>query len=98
VSFPGLGRVDLVVEDWIVVETDGSAFHDVEVTARDRRRDAALIARGLAVLRFRYSQVVFNRPELVAAVISAVETHRRVLNAGSKARRARRRAERLELT
>ncbi len=34
VRFPGVGRVDLLVEGRIVVETDGTAFHDVSVSAR----------------------------------------------------------------
>lgn len=97
VSFAGIGRVDLVVEDRIIVETDGAAFHDAEVTARDRRRDALLVGRGCTVLHFRYAQVIFDRPLVVRTIIAAVEAHRGVHNSGSIARRARRRSEKLGL-
>lgn len=90
-------RVDLLIEDWVVIETDGNAFHDAAVTTRDRRRDAVLAAQGRTVLHFRYAQVVFELPSVAAAVISAVEAHRRVRNSGQKARTARRRAEKLGL-
>lgn len=91
-------RVDLLVEDFVVVETDGAEFHDAAVTTKDRRRDAFLTARGRTVLHFRYAQVVFDLPSVAAAIISAVESHRGVRNSGQKARRARARAERLGLT
>ena len=94
VSFPGIGRVDLLVEGWVVVETDGDEFHDVTVSTRDRRRDAALVARGYTVLRFRYAQVVFEPIRVAAAVVSAVAVHRRVRNSGHIATRARSRMRR----
>lgn len=97
VPFLGVGRVDLVVEDWIVVEADGAAYHDAEVTARDRRRDALLVGQGCTVLHFRYAQVVFDRPLVMRTIIAAVETHRSIRKSGSRARKARRRAERLRL-
>lgn len=93
----GVGRIDVLVEDWIVVETDGDEFHDVPVIPRDRRRDAAVVASGRAAIRLRYAQVVHD-PNLVARVlIGAVESHRRVRNSGWKAQRARRRLEKLDL-
>jgi very-short-patch-repair endonuclease len=89
VLFRGIGRVDLLVEDWIVVETDGVEFHDAIVSTRDRRRDAALSSRGYTVLRFRYAQVVFEPLAVAAAIVSAVGVHRRVRNSGRIAGRAR---------
>lgn len=91
-------RVDMLIEGWVVVETDGAEFHDATVTTKDRRRDAYLASRGRTVLHFRYAQVVFELPSVTAAIIAAVESHRRVRNSGPKARRARRRAEKLGLT
>ncbi len=98
VAFRGVGRVDLVVSDWVVVETDGSAFHDVTVSPRDRRRDAILASRGYTVLRFRYAQVVFEPAAVAAAVISAVRVHRRVRNSARIAARARSRLRRIEIS
>jgi very-short-patch-repair endonuclease len=98
VPFGGVGRVDLLVERWVIVETDGAEFHDGTVSPRDRRRDAALASRGYTVLRFRYAQVIFDLGSVANAVISAVEVHRRVRNSGHLAARARSRLRRAEMS
>jgi very-short-patch-repair endonuclease len=99
VRFRGIGIVDLLVEDWIVVETDGSEFHDdAIVSARDRRRDALHAAAGRTPLRFRYAQVVHEMPSVAAAIIGAVASHRRVHNSGRIVARALRRAAGLGLS
>ncbi|WP_395638431.1 hypothetical protein [Pseudolysinimonas sp.] len=98
VRFPGIGIADLVVEGWIVIETDGSEFHDGEATSsRDRGRDARHAAAGRTALRFRFSQIVYDLPSVAAAVIGAVRTHRRVQNSGRIASVAQRRARRIGL-
>lgn len=97
VRMPGVGRIDLMVEDWIAVETDGAAFHDVAVAGRDRRRDALLAATGRSVLRPGYSLVVHDPATVARQLIGAVETHRRVQDSGRLAARARTRLERLGL-
>ena len=94
----GIGRVDLVVEDWIVVETDGSAFHDTALAPRDRRRDARLAATGRSVLRPGYELVVHDQTAVARQLIGAVETHRRVQDSGQRAVRARWRLAKLGLT
>jgi very-short-patch-repair endonuclease len=96
--FSGVGRVDLVVEKWVVVETDGTAFHDVALSPRDRRRDAVLAARGITALRPGYSLVVFERAAVARQLIGAVESHRHVKDSGRLAARARRRLESLDLS
>jgi very-short-patch-repair endonuclease len=55
-----LGRVDFAWRQArLVVEVDGSAFHDGLVDRRaDRARDARLTAEGWTVLRFRWADVV----------------------------------------
>lgn len=93
-----VGRVDLVIEDWIVIETDGDEFHDVTVTPKDRRRDAMLAADGRVTLRFRYAQVLFAQREVARAIIGTVRTHRRIHNSGRLADRALRRMQSLTLT
>jgi len=97
VRFRGVGRVDLLVEDWIVVETDGSAFHDLPLAAGDRRRDALLAATGRTVLRPGYALIVHDRAAVARQLIGAVESHRRVHDSGRLAARARRRLERTGL-
>jgi very-short-patch-repair endonuclease len=97
VPIDGVGFVDVVIEDRIVVEADGLAFHSGAAVARDRRRDAAIVATGRTVLRFGYPQIV-GEPETVArSLIAAVASHRGVRNSGRKAQIARRRARRAGL-
>ena len=56
------GRVDILIEEWLVVELDGWAFHSGPAQfAEDRRRDAELTARGFVVLRFTFEQVLRQR-------------------------------------
>ena len=93
VRFPGVGRVDLLLEDWVVVEADGDAFHsDVRARRRDRHRDAVLAAIGCTVLRFGFDQLVLRPDEVARAMINAVRTHRRVKDAGRIALIAQNRA------
>jgi very-short-patch-repair endonuclease len=70
VDIPGIGRVDFVLGDGLVIEVDSLAHHgDIY---RDRKRDALLSARGMRCLRFVYSQVIYERDEVEAAVVAAV--------------------------
>ena len=98
VRVPGVGRVDLIVESWIAVETDGTEFHDVSLSPRDRRRDAQLAARGMTALRPGYSLIVFNRDAVARQLIGAVAAHRRVKDSGHLAARARKRLAGLDLS
>jgi len=53
VTMPGVGRVDFVVEDTVVVEVDGWEFHrDRSAFEHDRARDRLSLARGMPVMRF----------------------------------------------
>ncbi len=71
VRFDGIGRVDLLVEDAIVVEVDGRSYHSDPVAfVADRQRDRALQALGFRVLRFAASEVLSN-PECVAHAVGA---------------------------
>ncbi|MFN3865665.1 MAG: hypothetical protein ACK4MD_03005 [Demequina sp.] len=55
----GVGRVDLVVDDRVVVEIDGRAFHQgPESFVRDRRRGRRVVAGRLPVLRFAAAEVL----------------------------------------
>jgi very-short-patch-repair endonuclease len=73
VVLDGVGRVDLLVEECVVVELDGFAYHGDRLRFReDRRRDRALVGRGLSVLRFTFEDVVHGPDRLVQDVRSAV--------------------------
>jgi very-short-patch-repair endonuclease len=89
VPIGGVGRVDLVLEERVVVEADGDEFHmNAPARRRDRERDSLLAAMGYTVLRFGMSQLL-NRPTTVGlAMAHAVGSHRQVKDGGRIARRA----------
>jgi very-short-patch-repair endonuclease len=70
VFIDGVGRVDFVVGDRLVVEVDSKEHHADPY--RDRRRDALLSALGYRVLRFMYSQVVFEWSSVEQAILAAL--------------------------
>lgn len=73
VEIPGVGRVDFLFGDRLVVEVDGEQFHSgVADFEEDRRRDAALSARGFRVLRFSYRQVTERWEQVELAVRAAI--------------------------
>ncbi|CAN5473999.1 hypothetical protein BH10ACT7_BH10ACT7_17550 [soil metagenome] len=73
VPVSGIGRVDFVVGERLVIEVDGLEYHvDPVRFEADRRRDARLSARGYRVLRFSYFQVMTRWYEVEAAVLAAV--------------------------
>ncbi|KAA9111287.1 endonuclease domain-containing protein [Microbacterium rhizomatis] len=68
-TIAGVGRVDLVIDGWLVVECDSRAFHQGwERQEADRERDLALAARGYVVIR-PTANLVFHRPEVLIAAI-----------------------------
>jgi very-short-patch-repair endonuclease len=79
VAFPGIGFVDLLIDGWLVVECDSRAFHgDWTAHANDRRRDAALAARGFHTLRLA-ATTILNDPETVAQAIRGLRGARAAL-------------------
>lgn len=72
VPIPGVGRVDLLLDGWLVLEADGYEYHSNRVSYRtDRRRANALTELGYTLLRFGYEDIV-HRPGYVLATIQAV--------------------------
>ena len=68
----GIGRVDFLLEGFLIVEIDGIAFHlESRQFKKDRRRDNAATRQGLPVLRFFYDDVVYA-PESVLAQVREV--------------------------
>lgn len=69
----GVGRVDLLVGDRLVIETDGRLWHSDERSfADDKRRDLALAERGYLVLRLSYAQVMHESDYVLSVVRSLV--------------------------
>lgn len=91
VPIGGVGRVDFVVDGWLIVECDSREFHSSwEMHQKDRRRDAAALERGYATLRLLAADV-FSRPEEVSAQL------RRIIERGEVPRSGRRRRQRDDL-
>lgn len=75
VQIDGVGRVDLVVDDWIVVECDSRAHHGGwEAQERDRLRDLRLAERGYVVLR-PSARMIFSEPEVLACAVAGLRQH-----------------------
>jgi len=65
----GIGRVDFLLEGFLIVEIDGIAFHlEPRQFKKDRRRDNQAVRHGLPVLRFFYDDVVYAPDSVLAQV------------------------------
>ncbi|WP_168209093.1 type IV toxin-antitoxin system AbiEi family antitoxin domain-containing protein [Agromyces intestinalis] len=73
VPFDGAGWVDFIVEGRLAVEVDGYAYHhDRDAFERDRRRDAALLARGIPTLRIPAREVLADPAAAALRVVAAL--------------------------
>ena len=72
VSIPDVGRVDFLVEGWLIIECDSRAFHSSwDAQRADRRRDRAAAAAGFLTLR-RTAEEILYRPDAVRASIAGL--------------------------
>ena len=72
VVIPGVARIDIVLDGWLVVEADGFEFHSKrDDYRRDRRRANRLAERGYVLLRFTWEDLRL-RPWSVLAEIERV--------------------------
>lgn len=77
VEIAGVGRVDFVVNGWLIIECDSRAHHEGwEKQQRDRRRDLAAAALGYTTLRPLAEDIMF-RPHLVRDAIRGLLAGRR---------------------
>lgn len=61
VRIEGVGRVDMVVDGWLIIECDSEQFHgDWQAHKRDRRRDLAAAERGFVPIRLLAEDVLFH--------------------------------------
>lgn len=68
----GVGRVDLVVDGWLVIECDSRAFHSSwDQQREDRRRDQALAALGYVVYRPIAEDILYH-PDIVVAALKGL--------------------------
>ena len=73
VELPGVGEVDFLVEDCLVVETDGSTHLEPRQVKKDRKRNNATVIGGRLCLRFGYDDVVHHPERMVAQVLEVLE-------------------------
>ena len=79
VAVSGVGRVDILIGDRLVLELDGRPWHsETSQLGEDYRRDLALLRRGYVVVRLNYWQVTFQWSEVIAAIrqMVALDEHR----------------------
>src|SRR5690606_24284588 len=77
VPVPGVGRVDFLVGDRLVIEVDGYAHHgDREAFERDRRRDARLVELGYIVIRVSYRQLAEEWADVERSILAVVRSGR----------------------
>jgi very-short-patch-repair endonuclease len=73
VDIAGVGRVDFVIGDCLIVEIDSEEHHGTAVQRRrDLHRDAVAAALGFITLRFDYWQIMEDWPTVEAAVVASV--------------------------
>jgi very-short-patch-repair endonuclease len=74
VRIPGVGRVDFVLGDRLILEVDGRENHDgPSERHRDLKRDAAAAALGFDTLRFDYAMLVHDWPVVEAAILGQLD-------------------------
>lgn len=72
VRIPGVGRVDFVVDGWLIIECDSREFHEGwHAQVEDRRRDMAAAARGYITIRPLATELM-ERPDVVRAAVMDV--------------------------
>lgn len=78
VAIDGVGRVDFVVEGWLIVECDSRQFHSTwDEQRRDRRRDQSAAALGFATYRPIAEDIMWHPDEVRAAVVGLLSSRGR---------------------
>ncbi|REJ05936.1 hypothetical protein DY023_08350 [Microbacterium bovistercoris] len=71
----GTGRVDLVLDGWLLIEADGKANHDGEsMRHKDLVRDANAASWGLTTLRFDYAMIIYDWDLVERAILGMLAT------------------------
>lgn len=77
VELPGVGEVDFLIEECLVVETDGTTHLEPRQVKKDRKRNNATVIGGRLGLRYGYDDVVNHPQRMVAEVVEVLELCRR---------------------
>ncbi|PZQ89928.1 MAG: hypothetical protein DI534_07285 [Leifsonia xyli] len=77
VQIEGVGRVDFLVDGWLIVECDSEAHHSSwRAQKRDRRRDLAAAERGYASFRPIAEDIMWHADQVRAAIQGLLATRR----------------------
>lgn len=76
VEIPGIGRVDLLVGDRLIIECDSTEYHSGPQRLEDNRRDRAATRGDYRVMRVDYSEVIGNWQAIYAEILDIVRTGR----------------------
>lgn len=69
VFLPGIGRVDLLLAGFLIVEIDGYAFHSKRADMlRDRHLNNTSTVKGYAVLRYMPEHIWFSPAQVVTEI------------------------------
>ncbi|NNC11924.1 type IV toxin-antitoxin system AbiEi family antitoxin domain-containing protein [Planctomonas sp. JC2975] len=83
VRIEGVGFVDLLVGERLVIECDSRTFHDGYQSARDYDRDLALCRQGYLLIRLQYRHVIFEWDKVEALILGIVRARRHMWRSGS---------------
>lgn len=72
VHLPGVGEVDCLVEECLVVELDGSTHFEPRQVKKDQRRNNAGMLGGRLTLRYYYDDVVHHPEAMVEQVLAVL--------------------------
>ena len=76
-SIHRVGFVDLLIDDWLIVEVDSRKFHDQPTSQhRDRVRDGNAVLGSFGNLRFDYQLVQFELDWCVEVILARLRTGR----------------------
>ena len=79
VFLPGIGRVDFLLDGFLIVEIDGFAFHSKrEDMLRDRNRNNTSTVNGHSVLRYMPEHVWFSPDQVIAEIRTVLAARRGV--------------------
>lgn len=83
VFIAGVGEVDLLIGDHLIIEADGKKNHEDAVDSprslrhKDLLRDARAAALGYETLRFDYALIVHDWPTVLAAILARLDAIRK---------------------
>jgi very-short-patch-repair endonuclease len=72
VEVAGVGEVDCLINECLVVELDGRTHFEARQVKKDRYRDNASVKGGFLALRYYYEDVVYRPEEMVNEILTVL--------------------------